>query len=157
MSNIDFDLEGWAEARKKIHDMRERARNYTPVWNELLDWWAHQNRLHFGSRGARWKSPWKELSPAYLAAKRAEGWQGDTLVRTSDLLRSLSDRPLGIESVSPFEVTAGTRLSYARHHQDGTKYMPRRRLINAEQVRAEGVVSEIAANWITQGRAIRNP
>lgn len=153
---MDFDAAGWAEARQKIHDMRERARNFTPVWNEVLDWWAHQNRVHFGSRGRRWKTPWKELSPAYLVAKRSEGWQGDTLIRTSDLMRSLSDRPLNIERISPLEVTAGTRLHYATFHQNGTKYMPARKLVNAEQVKAEGVVSEIAANWITTGRAVRN-
>lgn len=153
---MHFDAAGWAEARQKIHDMRERAQNFTPVWNEVLDWWAHQNRVHFGSRGRRWKTPWKELSPAYLAAKRAEGWQGDILIRTSDLMRSLSDRPLSIERISPMEVTAGTRVRYARFHQDGTKFMPARRLVNAAQVKAEGVVSEIAANWITTGRAVRN-
>lgn len=157
MGGFDIDLDGWAEARQKIHDMRERARNFTPVWNEVLDWWAHQNRIHFGSRGGRWKTPWKELSPAYLAWKREEGWQGDILVRTSDLLRSLADRPLNIEVIAPLEVTAGTRLHYARFHQDGTRFMPRRRLINAAQVRAEGVVSQVAASWITTGRAVRNP
>lgn len=156
MTSIDFDPVRWAEARRKIQEMRERAENLTPVWNEVLDWWAHQNRIHFGSRGKRWLgSPWAELSPAYLAAKREEGWMGDILVRTSDLLRSLADRPLGIERVGRLEVTAGTRISYARFHQDGTKYMPARRLVNAAQVRAEGVVSEIAANWITKGRAVR--
>lgn len=156
MTEFAFDGEGFAQARREIHAMQERARNMVPVWNEVLDWWAQRNRVHFGSRGARWGTPWPELSPAYLAWKRAQGWQGDVLVRTSDLLRSLADRPLGVERITAQEAVAGTNLPYARWHQSGTKFMPRRQLVNAQAVFAEGVVSEIAANWITTGRAQRS-
>ena len=153
MTRVDFDPEGWAQARREIHAMRDRAMDYTAAWNEVIDWFAHQNRLHFGSRGKRWRTPWKELSPAYLYWKREEGWQGDILVRTSDLLRSLSDRPLGIERIGRLEMVAGTRVSYARFHQDGTKFMPARRLVNGPQVQAEGAVSSAVASWIVDGNA----
>lgn len=156
MTDFEFHADGFADARREIQAMRERAQNFLPVWDEVLTWWAGQNRVHFGSRGVRWGKPWKELSPAYAAWKREEGWEGDILVRTSDLLRSLADRPLKVERLTRLEAVAGTNVAYARYHQTGTKYMPARPLVDADAVFREQVVSDIAANWITTGRARRS-
>lgn len=147
------DRRSTAQVRKKIQDMRERASNVMPAWNALLDWWTRGNMQHFGTQGKRWRTPWKELSPIYLAAKRSDGWMGDILVRTSDLRRSLTDRPLPIEHIGPHEVTAGTNVKYARFHQDGTKRMPPRKLLNAKQVQAEKAPTSAVINWIVRGES----
>lgn len=139
--------------RRKIHDMKTRAQDMRPAWGALLDWWTHGNMQHFGTQGARWRTPWRELSPVYLAAKRGDGWMGDILVRTSDLRRSLTDRPLPIELMTAHEVTAGTDVSYASFHQKGTRKMPPRKLVNARQVREEGAATSAVANWIMRGES----
>lgn len=156
VTEIKFlDKRSLTQVKSRIKGMQERAQNQMPAWEALLDWWTRGNMQHFGTRGARWRTPWPGLSPLYLAAKRGDGWMGDTLVRTSDLRRSLTDRPLPIENITPREVTAGTDVPYAIYHQTGWnkngRKGPKRQLVNAEQVRAEGAVSSAVINWIVRG------
>jgi hypothetical protein len=73
------------------------------------------------------------------------------LIRTGDLRKSLTLRPLGIERIYPHEMEAGTAVSYAQFHQEGTTKMPARKLINSRAVQAEGVASTAVINWIVFG------
>ncbi len=170
-----LDRRSLTQVRKKIEAMHERAQNNMPAWQALLDWWTKGNMQHFGTQGARWRTPWKELNPDYVKSKRREGWMGDTLVRSSDLRRSLTDRPLPIESLAPREMTAGTDLEYAawlhygfvpearavrkarakgkatRRAKARRKRVPPRRLVNAAQVKREGAVTSAVVNWIVRG------
>lgn len=170
-----LDRRSLTQVRLKIEAMHERAQNNIPAWQALLDWWTDGNRQHFGTQGARWRTPWKGLNPNYLRFKRSEGWMGDVLVRSSDLRRSLTDRPLPIETLAPREMTAGTDLEYAawlhygfipesraaragrgkgkaaRRAKVGKKRVPPRRLVNAAQVKREGAVSSAVINWIVKG------
>lgn len=148
---IKIDGRTISPLRRKIHAMRERAGNLIPAWDELLDWFADQERIQFGSRGQRWHSIWPELTRETVASKRALGYTGDVLIRETDLLRSLTDRPLSVERMSAHEATAGTRIKYARFHQDGTRRMPARKLIDAGVIAEEGVASQAVASWITRG------
>jgi hypothetical protein len=43
-------------------------------------------------------------------------------------------------------------VAHAVFHQRGTKYMPKRQLINARAVRQEGVATNALINWIVKGR-----
>lgn len=148
---IKIDKRSLTQVKRKLREMKARSENLMPAWNAVLDWWTRGNQQHFGTQGKRWRTPWRELNPDYLAWKRSEGWQGDTLVMTSNLRRSLTDRPLPIEHITPHELVAGTNVSYAHFHQDGTKKMPRRQLINADQVRVEGGATSAVINWIVRG------
>lgn len=150
---IKIDGRSIAPLRRKIHAMRERAGNLIPAWNELLDWFADQERLQFGSRGQRWHTLWPELTRETVASKRALGYTGDILIRETDLLRSLTDRPLSVERLTAREAVAGTRIRYARYHQDGTRRMPARKLIDAGVIAQEGAASDAVASWITRGEA----
>lgn len=150
---VKVDGRSLTQVRRKLHDMRRRADNLTAAWEVLLDWFAHQERLQFGTRGTRWGTPWRELAPVTVHEKRELGYTTDILVRDSTLLRSLADRPLRIERILPHEVTAGTNVPYAHFHQSGTKYMPRRELISAEAVAREGVVTQAVISWILRGRS----
>lgn len=150
---MKIDKRSLTQVKRKIREIKERSQNLMPAWNAALDWWTRGNQQHFGTQGKRWRTPWPELNPHYLDWKRSEGWQGDILVRTSDLRRSLTDRPLPIEHITAHEVVAGTNIKYARYHQDGTKKMPRRQLINAKAVRAEGGATSAVINWIVRGES----
>lgn len=152
MTTVTIEVRGEVDAvRERLQAMRARAQNLVPAWDAFLSWWANQNRLQFGTRGARWGTPWAELSPRYLRAKRAEGWTADTLVRTSDLLRSLTDRPLSVEHMDQRGAAAGTRVPYAHFHQDGTRHMPARPLIDALPVAREGAAGQAVLTWIIDG------
>jgi hypothetical protein len=148
---IKIDGRTIAPLRRKIHAMKDRATNLIPAWDVLIDWFADQERIQFGQRGARWRKLWPELAESTVADKRAAGYTGDILIRETDLLRSLTDRPLSIERLSAREATAGTRVRYARFHQDGTKRMPARVLIDAGVIAEEGAASRAVISWITKG------
>lgn len=148
---IKLDGRSIAPLRRKIHAMKERAGNLIPAWDVLIDWFADQERLQFGQRGARWRTLWPELTEGTIKDKRELGYSGDILIRETDLLRSLTDRPLSIERLSAREATAGTRVPYARFHQDGTKRMPRRVLISAKVIAEEEAASRAVISWITRG------
>jgi hypothetical protein len=148
---IKIDGRTIAPLRRKIHAMKDRAGNLIPAWDALIDWFADQERLQFGQRGGRWRTLWPELTADTIKDKRELGYTGDILIRETDLLRSLTDRPLSIERMSAREATAGTRVPYARFHQDGTKRMPRRVLIDAGVVAEEGAASRAVISWIVKG------
>lgn len=150
--DMRFEGAGFDRARRQFREMRERAADVRPAWSALLDWWADRNITHFRNQGKRWKTPWKQLADVTLAEKLRLGYPPDILVRTGDLRRSLTARPLGIERLRPHDMEAGTDVDYAPYHQDGTSKMPARKLVNARQVRREGVATKALINWIVAGR-----
>jgi hypothetical protein len=154
MGATGFRIDGRtiAPIRRKIAQMRERSTNLTPAWQVFADWFADQNRVQFGSRGARWRTLWPELASATLDDKLREGYPTDMMRRTRQLERSLTDRPLAVERLHPHEMTVGTNLRYAHFHQTGTRRMPARPLISARQVANEGALSAAVASWIARGR-----
>jgi hypothetical protein len=154
---LKFSATGFAQARRDFQDMRERTQDLRPAWDALLSWWADRNATHFRNRGRRWRTPWKQLAPSTLSEKLRLGYPPDPLVRTGELRHSLTVRPLGIERLRPHELEAGTATRYAHFHQSGTRRMPRRQLINARAVQAEGKSSTAVINWIVHGkRSTRN-
>lgn len=164
---FDHDRAGWDRARRRIRAIGERARDVTPAWRVFLDWFAHGNRRQFGTRGAYWHTPWKELAPETVWEKRYLGYQTDILVRTSDLLRSVADRPLDVERIRPKEMQAGTALKYARAHHRGAVItrtvrtargarrwqvrIPARPLWNARVIRSSGAATSAVRTWIVNG------
>lgn len=166
---VDYDRAGWRRARKRIAVLAQRSQDVRPAWDEFLTWFAHGNRQQFGSRGLRWGTPWKELAFETVQEKRYLGYQTDILVRTSDLLRSVADRPLMVERLHPREMTAGTSLKYARAQHKGalikrtvktkrgTKSydirIPARPLWSTRSIRASGAATSAVRTWIVHGNA----
>jgi hypothetical protein len=149
---ITISTHGLAAVARRFREMQLRVRDLSPAWEEVLTWWAMANKEQFASRGARWRSPWKPLAPSTVAQKRREGFLNESLVRTTDLRRELTNRPLGMERIRASDMEAGTDLSYAHFHQRGTRKMPRRVLINSEAVAREGVASSAIVTWVATGR-----
>jgi phage gpG-like protein len=147
-----FTSHGFIQLRKELGDMRDRAADVRPAWDALLTWWAARNVTNFQNAGKRWKKPWRPLAPATVADKMRLGYPKDTLIRTGALRDSLSRRPLGIERLRPHDLEAGTNTNYAHFHQHGTSKMPARVLVNAEQVKREGVATSALINWIVAGK-----
>jgi phage gpG-like protein len=165
---VDHDRAGWRRARRRIRELATRAEDVRPAWGAFLDWFALGNRQQFGSRGARWKTPWKELALETIWEKRYLGYQTDILVRTSDLLRSVADRPLNVERLHAREMTAGTAVKYAGVHHRGAQIrrtvvtsrgksvtydirIPARPLWNARVIRVSGAATSAVRTWIVNG------
>ena len=151
---IDAQTTGLREARQNLQAMRERSKDLTPAWQEVLTWWAATNVEHFASRGRRWRTPWPPLRPTTLHQKRREGFLSDPLVRSTRLRTGMTGRPMAVEHLTHNALTAGTDAPYAIYHQKGAPraHLPRRQLVNAAQVAAEGVAGSCVLTWIVDGR-----
>lgn len=152
--NLRYDRAAFNRARQKLVGMSERAQNVVPAWNVFLDWFTDGNRKQFGTQGKYWRTPWRELKPNSLASKRYAGWMGDILVRSGDLKRSVSDRPLGIERLAPHDMAAGTRNRYAAYHHKGAPRagIPKRPLWSARAIEKSGAATSVLKSWIVSGR-----
>ena len=148
---ITITTSGMAAVVRHFQEMRQRADELSPAWEEFLTWWAQTNREQFTSRGTRWRSPWPALSPSTQRQKKRAGFLSEPLVRTTELRSELVGRPLGVEHIRADEVDAGTDISYAKFHQKGTRKMPRRRIVNAQAVAQEGAASSVIISWIIDG------
>jgi hypothetical protein len=148
---IRISVEGLTAVKDHLEDMRRRAEDVSPAWEEFLEWWVTTNVEQFSSRGARWRTPWKPLAPRTVAEKRRQGYLSEPLVRTTRLRNAMTRRPLEVERVTATDVEAGTDLYYAKYHQSGTRYMPARKLINADAVAREGAAGAAVLSWIVEG------
>jgi phage gpG-like protein len=147
------DVKGLREARETLQAMRTRAHDLTPAWQELITWWAATNVEQFASRGRRWRTPWAPLRPTTLAQKRRQGFMSDPLARTTRMREELTRRPLGAEHITHDQMDVGTDLPYAKFHQRGAPraHLPRRPLVNARAVAAEGTAGSVVLTWIVDG------
>jgi hypothetical protein len=150
---IDVEVDGLREARAALQRMRDRSHDLSPAWQELITWWAATNVEHFSSRGRRWRTPWEPLKPTTVAQKRRQGFLADPLVRTARMREDLTRRPLGAEHITHNRVDVGTDAPYAKFHQRGAPraHLPRRPLVNAAQVAAEGTAGACVLSWIVDG------
>lgn len=149
--NISYDRAQFDQLKRQVQGMRERAQDVSPAWDALLTWFTEQNFEQWLGRGARYRQPWAPLAPSTVAEKFRAGLPLHPLIRTGKLANSLSHRPLAVEHITGGEVTAGTDVKYARYHQTGTRYMPRRILFSPDQIRKEQAASTAVANWIIKG------
>jgi phage gpG-like protein len=154
--NLEFKVDGrtFAQAKRKLSDMRDRAGNVTAAWQVFMDWFTDGNRQQFGTQGKRWRTPWPELKPKSIAAKRRDGYTGDILIRDTTLMRSVTDRPMGRERLGPHDMEAGTRVKYAAPHHFGAPraHLPPRPLWNVKQIKKEGAATSAVKTWIVSGR-----
>lgn len=148
---IAYDERAFRALVERVAEMRKRAQDVSPAWDALLTWFSEQNFEQWLGRGARYRKPWAPLAESTLQDKFARGYPLDPLIRTGELARSLTSRPLSREHITPREVSAGTDVSYAKYHQFGTKHMPQRILFSPEQIRREQAATSAVANWILKG------
>lgn len=140
--------------RKSIAQMQAmavRAKDVSPAWHALLDWFAEQETEQFLSRGHRFGDGWAPLAESTVDEKFRKHYPLDPLIRTGALAQSLTHRPFPVEHITPHEVVAGTDIDYAIFHQRGTRRMPQRILFDPRQIRREKAATTAVANWILRG------
>jgi len=153
--DLRYDRAVFNRARRKLLAMSQRAENVLPAWNAFLDWFTDGNRQQFGTQGKKWRTPWRELKDTSLAQKRREGWMGDILVRSGDLKRSVSDRPMGLERLGPHDMSAGSNVRWAAYHHRGAPRagIPKRPLWDARTIQRSGAATSAIKSWIVSGHA----
>ena len=148
---LTADTRKLLETRAALQAMAVRARDVSPAWHALLDWFVAAEREQFASGGHRFGSGWAPLAAYTIAEKVRHGYPTDPLIRSGDLAASLTRRPMAVEHVTPHEVVAGTDDPKAIYHQRGTSRMPQRKLFDPRQIRRERAATTAVANWIVKG------
>lgn len=110
---------GEAQIDRTMLNVEEAVKDATPVWNEIADRYVAAEKRQFATQGGSSSGGWPELSPTY-AAWKAKHYPGKKiLVRTGALKASLTQRPFGVEHITPDSMVIGSDVSYGRFHQLG--------------------------------------
>lgn len=130
---LQIGLDGDVQINRELTRIKSNIRDARPAFEKIADQLAVAMREHFDTEGgfglrSRWSGGhWAPLSPKYRAWKNIHYPGQPILVLSGALRHDLTQRPFGIEVITPYEMTVGTRIPYATFHQHGTKNMPMRK------------------------------
>ena len=148
---LSFEFAGDRQVDRRLEGMRLAAVDARPAFDKMGDNLRAAERRQFRSEGGYGSGGWSPLSPAYRRWKSAHYPGRPILVRSEALLKSLTERPFGIDEVHPSFAIFGTNVEYAIYHQLGTNRMPRRPVIDLpESLRRRWV--KILQRWLVEQR-----
>lgn len=123
---------GWrvdaSEAIDYFTTMERRMLNFAPVFELARETLAAANAANFTAAGLP-SGGWAPLSPVTAAWKAEHGFPPNPLIRTGDLMASLSTLRGSPNEIGTHSATFGTNVEYAKFHQYGTRRMPKRQVI----------------------------
>ena len=123
---LNWTIEGEKQLSRNLRGVSETMGDWRPAFKkvakELKD--IFENDV-FATRGRAIDESWKPLSPKYLAAKRAQGYPSDPLIKTGKMQKSFKSL------VKVDNATIWNAIAYAKYHQSNkprTK-LPRRAMM----------------------------
>lgn len=140
-----------ADLLARVAGMAVRTEDVSPAWPGFAGAFADHEASVFDTLGASIGETWSPLSPPYAAWKQKVRPGRPTLVFDGDLRDDLTNLPLRIEEFSAQEAEVGTDRYYAKFHQYGTRHMPARPPVGANEVLADAT-ARLLADWITDGQ-----
>jgi hypothetical protein len=119
MAKIGFNIALIATDDNKLAELRERAADLSPVFERVIDEWAKGNVGKFKkAKGAETggvsqdsDAYWMGLTEKYRKQKEKEGFTDWLMVRSGELMASLTDREGFINMVGPTTAAFGTPWS----------------------------------------------
>lgn len=146
---LTFGVLGEEQVARTLDRLADRAEDLTPAWEVLRQRFLRVELRQFASEG-RYSGGWAPLSPRY-AAWKARHYPGKTILRrTDELWRSLTVGP-EIAILRPTEMTLGTAVPYAIHHQRPSTpgQPPRRRPLELSEYERRQWVKVLQAHIVT--------
>lgn len=147
-----FSVEGETQVDRTLARFADNIGDASGVWRKLADRFAALNRRQFATEGASGSGGWAPLSPKYAAWKSTHYPGKPILERTGALRESLTERPFGVEVITPTGMVLGSGIDYGRYHQAGTSRMPQRRPVELPEGERRQWVNLIQ-RFIVTGRA----
>lgn len=136
---ITFDFSGDVQLDRTLARVGANVEDATPAWEKIADRFAAFESRQFASEGRAGSGGWAPLSPRY-AAWKAKRFPGQPiLVATGELRQSLTQRPFGIEEITPQSLTMGSGVEYGAYHQRGDGVPQRKPIDLPESERREWV------------------
>lgn len=142
---------GIPQVSRRLRGISKRARDLTPVWPSVGDELSAGMAAQFGSGGAAGGAAWAPLKPDYLKWKVAHGFPADTLIRTGELMESLTSRPMSVESYGATSAEFGTDDDKYKYHHFGTRHMAQRRALMWFEPVVSRVVHQVTV-YIVRGQ-----
>jgi len=123
---VDVDT---SRVRKLFVGMINRSNDFKPVFRWMFQALQKAHMQNFQTQGQTDGSPWKPLDPQYASWKLENYGDKGILVRTGDLQDSLTMNSArgAVRDMGRRTAYFGTKLSYAKFHQNGTINMAERR------------------------------
>lgn len=145
-------ITGDRRVKQLLSEMADRTQGVESAWPGVGDVIADSMQQQFDTFGVALNGKaWAPLKPEYLAWKIRNGYDPRTLRKTRDMEASLTGRPMAIEEYFPMSARFGTNDKKAAFHQNGTKFMPQRKIINITEDLADDVNS-VLARYIFEDR-----
>lgn len=117
------------DAEELLEDIRERMRDFRPVWRYAKRQLEKSFSENFLSGGAL-VGGWAPLDAGYAAWKSVRRPGAPTLIFNGKLFNSLrSLDQSAVNRINKLDATFGTDIEYAEFHQYGTTKMPQRKII----------------------------
>lgn len=129
---IDLDA-----AKERYEGMEERLKDLRPVWEYAHRGFVLEEEEAFSTEGAHFGNgeKWAPLSPSYAASKPPVPPPYGILYRTGRMHRSVTNDsdPDNIKIMTASAAMFGTKVEYAKYHQEGTGKMPARVFVKARE------------------------
>lgn len=127
-----------SELTRYRRGVARRAKNLRPVWDKVFEDLADAHVRNFQTDGAP-VGGWAPLTRRYFNEKFRQGYGRNTLERTGDLKRALSQfrGPGSVRAQRPtsavwgIDVSPESPIHYAKFHQMGTRNMHERQIVYA--------------------------
>ena len=130
MLTITFTMLGDVVLARGISRYGEAIRDFSPVWNQIRDDFHRIEGEQFDTEGARAGTRWAPLSLAYEAWKRKH-FPGRQLLVLTGRMWGVFTTGIGMKTeIEPMRLSMEPSEHKAVYHQQGTRTMPRRRVVD---------------------------
>lgn len=134
----------------RMSAIRVRGGNIRPWFNKLARHLAEAQLMNFMTQGSL-AGGWAPLSPQYMTWKAKSNPAAPMMVRTGDLMASLTNRDRLVQSMTGTKMRIGSDVDYAHFHQRGTRNMPARKILIVPESVIKGMKRDLA-DYIVNGR-----
>jgi len=124
--SVEIDVDA-SDAIRLIRDMRQRMDSYKPVFEFARSYLETAYGANFATRGGE-VGGWQTYDAEY-GKWDARAGQPVSLVRSGQLMESLTNLRGAPNDIGHKQATFGTNLEYAKFHQYGTSEMGRSKIV----------------------------
>jgi phage gpG-like protein len=141
VEGVDEQIKGLEYVERGLVDFRQLG-----AWKAVASEFRKIEKEQFDSQGSKGASgKWAPLKTGYAAIKSARYGQQPILQASKKLYRSLTSEGAegAVYEESATELTLGTSIPYAGHHQKGTRKMPAREVISLTRDQQQRLVQPV--------------
>lgn len=112
--------DGTKDLKRRLRGIERRIQNPERAWKSVGAYVSKSVRQQWTTRGGRMGTPWAPLAPSTVADKKRNGWPRTPLVRTGDMRRGFTGRPMDIERITGQTAVFGSSSKVAGWQHRGT-------------------------------------